>query len=67
MVLFWVTHAALYTETAPPLPSPPDHLINDPTIQETIKQLGDHIKVETPFDVDKLESLLADHPNPWLV
>jgi hypothetical protein len=44
-----ISPAALYTETAPPLPSPPDHLVNDPIIQETIKQLGDHIKVETPL------------------
>ena len=62
-----ISPSALYTETAPPLPSPPDHLVNDPVIQATIKQLGDHIKVETSFDVDKLKSLLTDHPNPPLV
>jgi hypothetical protein len=62
-----ISPSALYTETAPPLPSVPDHLINDPVIQATIKQLGDHVKVETPFDIDKLESLLIDHPNPPLV
>jgi hypothetical protein len=62
-----ISPAALITETAPPLPSPPDHLINDPIIQATIHQLGDHIKVETPFDIDKLESLLFDHPNRPLV
>jgi hypothetical protein len=62
-----ISPSALYTETALPLPSPPDHLVNDPVIQTTIKQLGDHIKVETPFDVKKLESLLTDHPNPPLV
>ena len=62
-----ISPAALYTETAPPLPGPPDHLINNPIIQATIKQLGDHIKVETPFDVDKLKYLLVDHPNPPLV
>jgi hypothetical protein len=62
-----ISPAALYTETAPPLPSPPYHLVNDPIIQATIKQLGDHIKVETPFDVNKRESLLVDHPNPPLV
>jgi hypothetical protein len=46
--------AALYTETAPPLPSPPDHLINDPIIQATIKQLGDHIKHPSPNFLDHL-------------
>jgi hypothetical protein len=55
--------SALYTESAPPLPSPPQHLLNDPRIQESIRSLGDAIKVETPFNVDKLELLLSDHPN----
>ena len=62
-----ISPSARYTETVPPLPSPPDHLVNDLVIQATIKQLGDHIKVETSFDVDKLKSLLTDHPNPPLV
>jgi hypothetical protein len=59
--------AALYIETAPPLPSPPKHLVNNPIIQATLNQLGEHIKVETPFDLNKLESLLTDHPNLPLV
>ena len=29
--------------------------------------MGDYIKVETPFDVDKLESLLFNHPNRPLI
>jgi hypothetical protein len=62
-----ISPSALYTETAPPLPTPPDHLVNDPIIQATVRRLGDHIKVETPFDVDKLGSLLINHPNPPLV
>ena len=61
-----ISPSALYTETAPPLPSPPEHLVNDTIIQGTIKRLGNHIKVETPFDIDKLESL-NDHPNSPLV
>ena len=55
--------AALYTEVAPPLPSPPAHLLHDPKIQATLLAMRNHIKVETPFNVDKLESMLADHPN----
>jgi hypothetical protein len=62
-----ISPSALYTETGPPLPSPPDHLVDDPVIRATIQKLGDHIKVETPFDIDKLETLLLDHPNPPLV
>ena len=62
-----ISPSALYTETAPPLPQPPNHLVNDPIIQATIKNLGDHIKVEMPFDIAKFKSLLNDHPNPPLV
>jgi hypothetical protein len=55
--------AALHTETAPPLASPPAHLLNDPVINITLHSLSDAIKVETPFDVDELENLLVDHLN----
>jgi hypothetical protein len=58
-----ISPSALYTETAPPLPSPPHHLLDDPVIQESIRSLGDAIKIETPFNVDKFELLLQDHPN----
>jgi hypothetical protein len=62
-----ISPSALYTETAPPLPRPPDHLLRDPLIQSSLQSLNEHIKVETPFDVDRLESLLVDHPNPVFV
>jgi hypothetical protein len=58
-----ISPLALYTESTPPLPSPPQHLLDDPKLQESIHSLGDAIKVETPFNVDKFELLLADHPN----
>ena len=61
-----ISPSALYTKTAPPLPWPPDHLVNDPIIHKTIINLGDHIKVETPFDIAKFKSLLYDHPIPPL-
>lgn len=51
-----ISPSALYTETAPPLPA-------HTKIQEALHLLGDAIKVETPFDVNKLELLLVDHPN----
>ena len=62
-----ISPSVLYTESAPPLHSPPQHLLDDPTIQESICSLGEAIKVETPFDVDKFELLLADHPNQLFV
>jgi len=55
--------AALYTEPAPPLPSPPSHLLQDQKIQALLLAMQDHIEIKTPFNVDKLESMLADHPN----
>ena len=58
-----ISPAALYTETAPLLPAPPQILLDDPVLANSIKSLGDTIKVEIPFDVDKLESMLHDHPN----
>lgn len=66
----WSSHSsqsmspsAQYTETAPPLPSPPPSLLEDPLLHETLKRLGSAVRVETPFDVDAFEKLLVDHPN----
>ncbi|KAF8814811.1 hypothetical protein BYT27DRAFT_7054788, partial [Phlegmacium glaucopus] len=59
--------AVLNTETAKPFQSPPEHLLNDPKILSTLSQLQDHVKVETPFDIDKLDLFLTDHPNQSFV
>ena len=69
MVRQYVNHtspSALYTEATPPLLVPPQHLLDDLKIQEAIHS-GDAIKVETPFNIDKFELPLADHPNPSFV
>ena len=55
--------AALATEFAKPLPSPPKALLENPEIQSTLRYLDKYIKVETPFNIDCFESLLIDHPN----
>jgi hypothetical protein len=55
--------AAAATEYAEPLPSPPEDLMNNPEVQATLRHLDQSLKVETPFNVDRFESLLADHPN----
>lgn len=41
------------------------HLINNPTIQAALKACEQHIRVDTPFNVDRLESLAKElgHPN----
>ena len=55
--------SALATETASPLAFPPSHLLNDPDIQATLHEMRNHIRVETPFNVDRFETMLYDHPN----
>ena len=62
-----ISPSALYTETAKPLPRPPKHLLDDPGIQAVLDACKDHIEVKTPFNVDKLEAMLHDHPNQPLV
>lgn len=37
--------------------------MNDPNIQATLYTMRDYIRVETPFDVDRFEAMLYDHPN----
>ena len=58
-----ISPAARSTETAEPLSSPPSHLLDDPNILCTMKALGGFIKVDTPFDVDRFDAILHDHPN----
>ncbi|KAJ3557902.1 hypothetical protein NM688_g1221 [Phlebia brevispora] len=55
--------AALDTEVAEPLPMPPPALLTDPDVQASLKFYADAIQVDTPFNVDRFESLLATHPN----
>ncbi|KAF8799123.1 hypothetical protein BYT27DRAFT_7318460, partial [Phlegmacium glaucopus] len=59
--------AAMNTELADPFKAPPEHLLNNPDIQSTLSKLNDYVKVKTPFNVDKLELFLTDHPNPSFV
>ena len=58
-----ISPSALYTETAPPFISPPQHLLDDPTIQASLHVLYNFVKVDTPFNINKFENLLFDHPN----
>lgn len=59
----FVSPAALSTETAQPLSTPPTHLIDNPTVQEALHTYADSIKVQTPFHIDRLQRLLSLHPN----
>ena len=59
----FISPAAIGTETAVPLPRPPRHLLEDPGIRAALRRYRDDVKVETPFNVGRLRSLLAGHPN----
>ena len=58
-----ISPAAQSTVTAVPLPSPPQHLMEDPDIACTMKSLTGFVRVDTPFNVDRFEAVLHDHPN----
>jgi hypothetical protein len=46
-----------------PLPTVPDHLLNDPIVQSALRMYKDYVKVSTPFDIDRFASMLSTHPN----
>jgi hypothetical protein len=56
-----------WTETAAPLPSPPQSELDDPTVRKTIAENPHLFKIVTPINVDRFEQLLQDHPNPAFV
>ena len=45
------------------MPSPPSHLLNNPKIIAALHALDRYIDVDTPFNINKFELLLASHPN----
>lgn len=55
--------SAMDTKNAPPLPLSPQHLLENLIYQATLKALQSNIHVETPFNTDKFEKILWDHPN----
>lgn len=62
-----ISPSALFTESAPPLPQPPNHFINDLKIQTLLWECDGPIKVDTPFNINKFEALLCDYPNPTFI
>jgi hypothetical protein len=59
--------SALYSEHASPLPIIPQHLIDDSVIKAALVEAHDHIKVDTPFNVNCIQNMLSDHPNQPLI
>jgi hypothetical protein len=54
----------LYSLMADPLPRPPPSAFND-VAMKTISENPNLFKITCLIDVDVLESLLVDHPNPF--
>jgi hypothetical protein len=59
--------SALATESAPPLTLPPPHLVNNYSIQSSLSAMHNYIQVKTPFNVDRFEAMLYNHPNQSFV
>lgn len=63
----FISPSAHYSISAPPLPRPPQHLLEDASIKTALDFYGSDIRVETPFNIDRLASFLDTHPNQPLV
>jgi hypothetical protein len=57
----------LATETAPPVPGPPENELHNYITLKTINENPHLFKIVTPIDVDLFESYLRHHPNRALV
>ena len=61
------SRTALWTETAEPMPRPPEREFLNHHAIKTIQTHSSLFNVSTPIKVDVFESLLIDHPNPVFV
>jgi hypothetical protein len=59
--------SAQATETAPPVPGPPENKLHNEIGLHTICEHSHLFKIVTPVDVDLFESLLKHHPNHPLI
>jgi len=56
-----------WSETASPLPRPPDSEFENPISNSTLSSFPHLFAVHTPINVDHFQTLLSDHPNPDFV
>ena len=59
----FISPMATGTEFTALLPKPPARFLNDPAIRAALGRYRDDTRIETSFHVDRLCSLLADHPS----
>jgi len=58
---------AEWSETASPLPRPPDAEFKNAVSNSTLSSFPHLFAVHTPINVDRFEALLGHHPNPCFV
>jgi len=58
---------AEWSETACPLPRPPDSEFENVITNSTLSSFPHLFSVHTPIDIDRFSSLLCNHPNPCFV
>lgn len=54
---------AVWTKSAPPLPSPPANELSNPVALRTIREHPHLFQIVTPIDIDRLEYYLSPHLN----
>ncbi|KAF6751441.1 hypothetical protein DFP72DRAFT_816495, partial [Ephemerocybe angulata] len=52
-----------WTETASPLPRPPQHVLDDEDVASTLKSHQHLFRIVTPVNVNRLQQLTTTHPN----
>jgi hypothetical protein len=55
--------SVIYSERAPPLPSSPQHIVDSPIFAKAASDIRQYTRIQSPYNVDHFENLLADHPN----
>jgi hypothetical protein len=62
-----ISHLALISESLPPLPSVPEDELKNDIVSNTISNNEHLFDIVTPINIDRLASLLVNHPNPLFV
>jgi hypothetical protein len=62
-----ISRLALISESLHPLPSVPDKELKNDVVTRTISENEHLFSIVTPINIDRLASLLVNHPNPPFV
>jgi hypothetical protein len=62
-----VSHLALISESLPPLPEVPNDELKNNVVSKTITENEHLFRIVTPINIDRLKSLLINHPNQTFV